>query len=332
MPNVLVIGATGYIGSALCEQLIRSGNHEVFGLSKSEKEGFNLALKEIIPLTASIEDSHSVLELVNSAKIDVIVETTSFNNETLKPKILDVILGAAKERAAAISQQHVFKGPKLGFVTVSGVWSHGSTEDPHGSFQPATQESLGTVPPEGLPAAKALYEQKVLEATTYLDVAIIQPSFVWARGGAAWTKILKPIVDAAKSGSVDVIKIPVDPKNSVYSFTNIDDVASALECAVDKIQIINGSSVYPVFELVGDQFPIELLCIADAGYFGCKGEIELYKPEGISFLDSIGGSPNVRPTRAEQILGWTPKKRHFLRDTHIYANSFLAALALAKEK
>jgi nucleoside-diphosphate-sugar epimerase len=332
MPNVLVIGATGYIGSALCQQLIRSGNHEVFGLSKSGKESFNLALKEIIPLTGSVEDSNSFLALINSGKIDVIVETNSFNNDTTKLYLLEMILGAAKERLATALEHRTFKGPKLGFVTVSGIWSHGSTEDPHGSFQPATQESLGTVPPAGLPDSKVQYEQKVLEATAFIDVAIIQPSFVWARGGAAWTKILKLIVDATRTGSTDIVRIPVDPTKSVYSFTNIDDVATALELAIDKIQIINGSSVYPVFELVGDQFPIELLCKADAGYFGCKGEIELYKPEGISFLDSIGGSPNARPTRAEQILRWVPKKRHFLRDTRIYANAFLAALALAKEK
>ena len=331
MPNILVIGATGYIGSHLCQQLIRSGNHQVFGLACSEKEGFLLALKEILPLAGDLGDSKSCLELINSATIDVIVDTNSFNDETTKPKLLEIIQGAAKERLATILQDHIFKGPKLGFVTVSGIWSHGSTEDAHGSFEPASLESLGTTPPPGLPAAKALYEQKVLEATDVLDVAIIRPSFVFAKGGAAWTKILKGIFDSSQSGSTDTVRIGVDPKNSIYSFTNIDDVASGLELAIDKIQMINGTSVYPVFDLVGDQFPIELLFKADAGYFGCKAEIELFKPDGISFLDSIGGVSNTNAVRAKQILGWEPKKGHFVRDTHIYAKSFLAALALAKE-
>ena len=331
MPNILVIGATGYIGSHLCQQLIRSGNHQVFGLARSEREGFLLALKEILPLTGNLGDSRNALELINSAKIDVIVDTNSFNNETTKPKLLEIIQEAAKERLATISRGRTFRGPKLGFVTVSGIWSHGSTEDPQGSFEPATLESLGTTPPPGLPAAKALYEEKVLEATDVLDVAVIRPSFVFAKGGAAWTKILKGIFDASQSGTTDTVRIAVDPKNSIYSFTNIDDVASGLELAIDKIQMINGTSVYPVFDLVGDQFPVELLFEADAGYFGCKAELELYKPEGVSFLDSIGGLSDANGIRAKQILGWEAKKGHFVRDTHIYAKSFLAALALAKE-
>ena len=331
MPNVLVIGATGYIGSALCSQLIRSGNHQVFGLAHSETHGHHLSLKEIIPLFGSIQDSASFLEIVSKENIDVVVDTNSFNNETTKPELLDIIVSAAKQRRGTIRDDQSFQSPKLGFVTVSGIWTHGSTEDPHGSFEPATLESRGSTPPPNLPAARTKYEQHVLNATSILDVGVIRPSFVFARGGAAWTQILQGIVAASRSGSPDTVRVPVDPEHSTYSFTNIDDVASGLELAIDKIQLINGSSVYPVFDLVGDQFPIELLIEADAKIFGCKGKVELYKPDGVSFLDSIGGSSDANASRAELILGWKPKKRHFVRDTHIFARSFLASLALAEK-
>lgn len=331
MPNVLVIGATGYIGSALCSQLIRSGNHQVFGLARSETQGNRLSLNEIIPLFGSIKDSANFLEILSKGNIDVVVDTNSFNNETTKPELLDIIVGAAKQQRGTIHDGQFFESPKLGFVTVSGIWTHGSTEDPHGSFEPAMLESLGSTPPPNLPAARKKYEQQVLNAARDLDVAVIRPSFVFARGGAAWTKILKGIFDASRSGSLDTVKVPVDPAHSIYSFTNIDDVASGLELAIDKIQLVNGSSVYPVFDLVGDQFQIELLIEADAKIFGCKGNVELYKPDGVSFLDSIGGSSDANATRAELILGWKAKKRHFLRDTHILARSFLASLALAEK-
>jgi nucleoside-diphosphate-sugar epimerase len=327
MPNVLIIGATGYIGSALCQQLIRSGNHFVFGIAATKKYGFKLSLNEILPLQGNCDDSDALLQLVDAGEIDIIVDTTSFNNKTTKQTILQIVREAARTKSTREDQT-----AKLGFVTVSGIWAHGSTEDSSGTFEPATTESLGTDPPQGLVEARAQYEKAVVNAREDLDVAVIRPSFVWARGGSAWTKILKGIVDATKSGTTETVRIPVDPENSVYSFTNIDDVAYAIELAVDKIQQLNGNSVYPVFELVADQFPIERLCVADAGFFGCKAKIELYKPEGTSFLDSIGGGADVNSVRAKQLLGWEPRKRYFLRDTKIYAKSFLAALSLAKER
>lgn len=332
MPNVLVIGPTGYVGSALSEQLIRSGDHYVYAASQSEEEGFRLATNEIIPLKGSLDSPQAAFELISSNKIDVIVDTTSYNNKTTKSRLLSTIVDAEKIKREQLSKDKHPIQPKLGFVTVSGIWTQGSTEDPYGSFQKMTAEAQSAVPEEGLNESKLLYEQEVLASRAILDVAIIQPSFIWARGGASWTRILGPLVEGARTGSTDVMSIAVDPEDQMYCFTNIDDVAVAIELAVNKLQLINGNSVHPVFELVGDQFPIGLLFERDAHYFGCKGKAELYKPEKTGFLDIIGGNHNANRTRAEQILGWYPKKRYFLRDTFIYANSFMAALALAKRK
>ncbi|KAM0263194.1 hypothetical protein ACHAQJ_001349 [Trichoderma viride] len=332
MPNVLIIGPTGYVGSALSEQLIRSGDHYVYAASQNEEEGFRLATNEIIPIRGSLDSLQAAFELLNSNKIDVVVDTTSYNDKTTKSKLLGVIVGAEKLRQQQLSNNQHLTQPKLGFVTVSGIWTQGSTEDPYGSFQQMAPEAKSVVPEGGLVESKALYEQEVLEARTILDVAIIQPSFIWARGGAAWTRILGPLVEGARTGTTGVINIAIDPADQTYCFTNIDDVATAIELAVNKLQLINGNSVHPVFELVGDQFPLGLLCERDGFYFGCKGKVELFKPEKTGFLDVIGGNRNANRTRAEQILGWYPKKRYFLRDTFIYANSFMAALALAKFK
>ncbi|KAL7931452.1 NAD(P)-binding protein [Trichoderma chlorosporum] len=332
MPNVLVIGPTGYVGSALSEQLIRSGDHYVYAASESDEKGFKLALSEIIPIKGRLDSPQAAFDLINSNRIDVIVDTTSYNDKTTKSGQLSIIVEAEKIRQQQISKSKYPNQPKLGFVTVSGIWTQGSTEDPYGSFQPMDAEAKSVLPEEGLIESKLLYEQEVLDARSVLDVAIIQPSFIWARGGAAWTRILGPLVEGARTGSTDAIKIAVDPQDQIYCFTNIDDVAAAIELAVNKLQLINGNSVHPVFELVGDQFPIGLLCERDAFYFGCKGKVELHKPEKIGFLDTIGGNHNANRTKAEQILGWYPKKRYFLRDTFIYANSFMAALALANPK
>ena len=60
-------------------------------------------MKEILPLTGTLESPKASLELINSGKIDVIVDTNSFNNETTEPKLLEVVQEAAKERHATFS-------------------------------------------------------------------------------------------------------------------------------------------------------------------------------------------------------------------------------------
>lgn len=331
MPNVLIVGPNGYVGNALTDQLVRSGKHEVFGLVNSESKRRHLTLKEIIPVIGEINNAKGCLEIIDSAEIDIIVDTSSFNNENSKPALLDAVIEAGKKRIET-GQKSPIRSQKLGFVTLSGIWTHGSTEDQLGSFEPATLESLTIVPPENLLAAKEQYEQAVMAASNDLDVAVIRPAFIFGMGGASWTAILKPIFDASRINSLGPVEIAVDPEESVFSFTNIFDVATGLELAVDKLQCFNGTSVMPIFDLVADRFPIELLFRADAKIFGYKGEIKLYKPPGIPFLNAIGGAKNASSTRAEEVLGWRPKKREFVRNTHIFANSFLAAMAIAKEK
>ncbi len=50
MPNVLIIGATGYIGSAVAAALLRSGQHTVYGLARTDSSAQALTQNEIIPI------------------------------------------------------------------------------------------------------------------------------------------------------------------------------------------------------------------------------------------------------------------------------------------
>jgi nucleoside-diphosphate-sugar epimerase len=54
MPHVLVLGATGTLGSALCTHLLNAG-HTVFGLARSPSKASGLLQSEIIPVLGSVE-------------------------------------------------------------------------------------------------------------------------------------------------------------------------------------------------------------------------------------------------------------------------------------
>jgi len=96
MPNFLLIEPSRDVSSAVYGQLLRSGNHQVFGFVETEKDGFRLSLNEIIPLIGAFEDVPSCIAIINFAQIDIIIDTYSFTKETTKPSLLDIIARAAK--------------------------------------------------------------------------------------------------------------------------------------------------------------------------------------------------------------------------------------------
>ncbi len=62
MLRVLILGATGYIGSALAGSLLRSGQYTVYGLGRSEAKAKQLAVAEIIPVIGSVSNSKAYID------------------------------------------------------------------------------------------------------------------------------------------------------------------------------------------------------------------------------------------------------------------------------
>jgi nucleoside-diphosphate-sugar epimerase len=221
MPNVLIIGPTGFVGTHLAQALLRAGIHSVHGLVPTEKKGLLLTRDAIIPVIGSINDVQSALDIVKKHDIDIIVDTTSFNDDSTKPKLLDTIVGARKE-ILKTEPKEPGKARKLGLVTVSQIYSQGSTEDPLGSFEQASVQARAAIP---LPAsldlvsAKAKYERSVLATSDVLDIAIIRPGFIFGRGGASWTRCLGGIYQASLTGSTAAVRVPIDPENQRFTMS-----------------------------------------------------------------------------------------------------------------
>ena len=66
MLNILVIGATGYVGEGATKEMYRAGNHEIFGLAATESEGYRLQRDEINPAVGSVKDAESVYTLIKN--------------------------------------------------------------------------------------------------------------------------------------------------------------------------------------------------------------------------------------------------------------------------
>ena len=127
MPNALVIGASGYVGAATAQQMLRQGNFQTFAIAETEEDALTLSRDEIQPLHGDATTASGISAFFSQGNIDVIIDTTSYNDVSTKSTLLANIVEAAKLRSAT--------RPKLGLVTVSGIWTQGSTEDPNGTFR-----------------------------------------------------------------------------------------------------------------------------------------------------------------------------------------------------
>jgi nucleoside-diphosphate-sugar epimerase len=75
--KILVTGATGYIGGAAAQALVKRG-HEVFGLARSEDSAAKLRLAGITPVAGDFADSASLIRA--TSEVDTIVSTASIGS------------------------------------------------------------------------------------------------------------------------------------------------------------------------------------------------------------------------------------------------------------
>jgi len=115
MPNILILGAGGYVAQPLAQSLVRSGNYSVFGLVRRQEQAKLLTQNEIFPIVADAGSTEVWSKVIEEHDIDVIVDCASAYEHA--GAILDTIVAAAKKRRE-ILQKEGFATPKLGFVYV----------------------------------------------------------------------------------------------------------------------------------------------------------------------------------------------------------------------
>ena len=79
MPRILLFGATGYLGSAIARSLVLSGNHTVYGLSRSSGKASALAAQEIVPVVCPepAKDPEPYLAAIKKHGIDIVIDATA---------------------------------------------------------------------------------------------------------------------------------------------------------------------------------------------------------------------------------------------------------------
>jgi len=307
MPKVLILGGTGYLGLAVGQALLRSGNHSVFATTRNADKVNLLIANEITPIQGEATDPKFLIDTIARYHIDVIIDTTTAYGDG--KLILSSIVQAARDRAAILAKDNAV-GPKLGFIYTSGSWVHGSP-DRRVSDLTVPGTSLAPAKPGTVVTWRPAHEQAILAERDVLDVAILRPGSIYGRGSWVMTTWWDPLLKAAESGSEEDVGIMVEEKTRT-GVVHVDDLGAAYVSVVDKI---NGNlSNWPVFELTTETVPTSDMLSAVAAVLGVKGQIRYEGTKGNVFLEALGLSSNTDSSRARSILGWDPKRRDFIQN------------------
>src|SRR5271155_2607444 len=328
MPHVLILGATGNLGSAICAHLLNAG-HTVFGLARSPSKATSLLQSEIIPVLGSVESPQGITDaLRDHPEISVVVDAAAVYGESVT--ILNVIKAAGEERlkrfaAASLPNDIV---PKLGYVYVSGMWVHGSDKTKYVSdANPLTGDTDGkTNKPVGIVGWRPQIERLILsaEVRSLLDTAIVRPATLYGNTSAVWTGPMVAIYNAAKSGA-SVAKVPLEA-GGLPVLIHVADAASGISCVIEKLPLVSKTGLYPIFDVMGQVESTQAIFEGAGRALGFKGNIELIgAPEGDALNDALGASLVADSTRLKTILGWEgPKRKTLLQGIGVYAKAWQA--------
>jgi nucleoside-diphosphate-sugar epimerase len=322
MPKVLIIGATGYLGSRICDVLVRSGQHRVYGIARSEIKAKSLAVAEVTPVICPdpIHKPAAYLDVIRDSNIDIVIDVSGANQDSTH--FLEDLKTVGQERLNKAKSAGLTHMPKLGFIYCSGTWVHGSSNKPVNDLNVVGSSAL--TPPAPLVAWRVNHENAVLAASDVLDVAVLRPALIYGCESTIWTPFLLPLLQACRNGSPDTLQIPLSV-DSRPGLVHVSDVATGFNQAVERLSLINGSSIYPVFDLVTSQESMTEIFSRLSSYWGFKGRCELVGPGDNLFAEAMGASLRGSSDRAKQLLAWEPSRLNgFVADMDIYADAFAA--------
>lgn len=326
MPHILILGATGTVGNALAQSLVRSGNHTVYGLARSPAKAKSLALQEIIPVLGSVQEPQGFLKLIDEhPEVSVVVDAAAVYGDSAT--LLNIIIDAAKKRLAKYKEVGVPAGPKLGYVYVSGMWLHGSSHDVVSDQDPFVGTSAAKTAPVNMVSWRPEVERLVLASETQasLDTAIARPACTYGGSSAIWTGPLSTVLKAARTElQPEKVQIQLDPLGT-GPLVHVDDVASGIQALIEKLPQLAGTGIYPVFDFMSQIESIKSIMEGAARSLGYKGVVELVgRAEGDVVGDALSASVIGESGRAKTLLGWVPAKKGFLHGIDVYAQAWLA--------
>jgi nucleoside-diphosphate-sugar epimerase len=189
--RIFLTGATGYVGAAVLDALVRGG-HDVTALVRSNETARRVATRGAHPVIGDLADPQSYRGTAEAQDgyVHTAFDGVSGKGPSVERVALDTMIAAAKRPRTGGSAVSA----KRFIVYTSGVWVLGRTSEPAAEDAPLN--------PIALVSWRAEHEALVLNAgNDGVRTAIIRPGVVYGGG----TGIVGDLFKAATNGLVRVI-------------------------------------------------------------------------------------------------------------------------------
>ncbi len=277
--NVFLTGATGYIGSAVADAIVRAG-HTVTGLIRPGRHPRNLSERGIRPFEGRLQEPDTLA--AEAGRADAVIHTAR-DPDPNGPLADEAFVAAALDALAGSSKP---------FLYTSGLWVMGNTK------KDADEDSPLDPPP--IVAWRAAVERRVMEAAARgVRSVVIRPATVYGRGGGLVTNFSK---SARETGAA---LIPGDGANH-WTFVHIDDLAALYVLAL-------GAEPGSLFIAAsGPALRLSEVARAASEAAGAGGRTATWElDEALAVLGpSVQGlvlDQRVSGRKAERVLGWKPQ-------------------------
>jgi UDP-glucose 4-epimerase len=264
--RVLVTGAAGFIGSALCRALVRSG-YEVHGTSRALREGAEVCWWQV-----DLSDADTITQILRKVRPSVVFHLASHvtgdrSLSTVLPTARDNLLATVNLLTAACEAD----GPR---VVVAGSMEEVDPADPTaapGSPYSAAKTAAGTY-------------ARLFHALYGLPITCLRIFMVYGPGQRDTTKLIPYVTTALLRGEQPLLTSGTREVDWVY----VDDVVAAFIAAaqapsvvgkivdvgsgqlitirslVDRLTRLIGTQVEPLFGALDDR-PLQVRRVADIG-------------------------------------------------------------------
>ena len=189
--RIFLTGATGYIGGAVLEALVRGG-HDVTALVRTNEKARRVAKRGAHPALGNLAapDSFKGAAEAQDGYVHTAFDYSANGGPAVDRIAIDALLAAAKRpRTAGASAQH-----RRFVIYTSGVWVLGKTPEPAAEDAPINPIAMVAFRPE--------HEQRVLDAANdHLRTLVVRPGVVYGGGNGMVAELFK----SANNGLVRVI-------------------------------------------------------------------------------------------------------------------------------
>lgn len=226
MTNILITGSTGFIGGALCAELVQRG----YSVRAFHRKSSNLDLLKDLPIEHAIGDLASTDSLMSAMKnIDVVFHTAALLGPTTDPKEhFRVTVAGTKAVMDAALHNKVQRVIHTSSIAALGIPPYPSEKNEPLNSPIMNEHSTWNLKSEywAYGYGKYLAELEVQKAVVKgLDVVITNPSYVVGPGDI-YRKKNSPFVQIAKG------KVPFIPTGGI-NVVHIDDVVQGHLAALE---------------------------------------------------------------------------------------------------